>query len=176
MDTQTSTRGVDPEPSQPWMFGGHLKQVRLPWKWATERLTHAHNYWIATTRSDGKPHTRPVWGVWLEDAFYFSTGSLAAQNLAVSPAITVHLESGSEVVIIEGVAEPISDAALVERVVNLYNQKYHWDVDPTNLPGPFYAVRPQVAFGWLSDASGLDQGSAFHGTATRWRLKRPPVS
>jgi len=53
-----------------------------------------------------------VWGVWLDDIFYFSTGSLAEQNLATNPAITVHLESGSEVVIIEGTAEPISDAAL----------------------------------------------------------------
>ncbi len=89
-------------------------------------------------------------------------GSLAAQNLAVNPMITVHLESGSDVVIIEGGAEPVSDASLMERVVNLYNQKYHWDLDPHYLPGPFYAVRSEVAFGWLSDETGLDRGSAFH--------------
>jgi nitroimidazol reductase NimA-like FMN-containing flavoprotein (pyridoxamine 5'-phosphate oxidase superfamily) len=177
MEAQTDPGGIiDPEPSQPWMFGGHLEPVRLPWTWATERLTQARNYWIATTRPDGQPHSRPVWGVWLDDIFYFSTGSLAEQNLATNPAITVHLESGSEVVIIEGTAEPISDAALVERVVTLYNQKYHWDVDPKHLPGPFYAMRPLVAFGWLSDASGLDRGAAFHGTATRWRFGRPPAS
>ncbi len=113
MEAQTDPGGIiDPEPSQPWMFGGHLEPVRLPWTWATERLTQARNYWIATTRPDGQPHSRPVWGVWLDDIFYFSTGSLAEQNLATNPAITVHLESGSEVVIIEGTAEPISDAAL----------------------------------------------------------------
>ncbi len=60
-----------------------------------------------------------MWGVWLDTAFYFSTGSLAAQNLAARPAITVHLESGNEVVIIEGMAETVGDFALVERVVNL---------------------------------------------------------
>ena len=172
MEAQTGPDGsVDPEPSQPRMFGGYLEPVRLPWQWAMERLIRARNYWIATTRPDGQPHSRPVWGIWLDEAFYFSTGSLAAQNLAVNPAITVHLESGSEVVIIEGSAEPVSDATLVERVVGLYNQKYHWDVDPNNVPGPFYAVRPQVAFGWLSDESGLDRGAAFHGTATRWRFR-----
>jgi len=112
-----------------------------------------------------------VWGIWLDDTFYFSTGSLAEQNLALNPAITVHLESGSEVVLIEGVAEPLRDLALVELVVNLYNQKYHWNVNPNHLPGPFYAVHPQVAFGWLSDESGFDRGSAFHGTATRWRFR-----
>ncbi|MFL5592119.1 MAG: pyridoxamine 5'-phosphate oxidase family protein [Ktedonobacteraceae bacterium] len=166
-------RSFDPEPGQPRMYGGHLEPVRLPWKWATERLSRARNYWIATTRPDGQPHSRPVWGIWLDDALYFSTGSLAAQNLAANRAITVHLESGSEVVIIEGTAGVVGDAGLVERVVSLYNQKYNWDMDPNNLPGPFYAVRPRVAFGWLSDESGLDQGSAFHGTATRWRFTQP---
>lgn len=39
------------------------------------------------------------------------------------------------------------------------------------MPGPLYAVRPRVAFGWLSDDSGMDRGSAFHGTATRWRFR-----
>lgn len=173
MDTPSTVGGGEPEPGQPWMFGGHLEQVRLPWTWATEQLAQARNYWIATTRPDGQPHSRPVWGIWLDDTFHFSTGSLAAQNLAINPTITVHLESGSDVVIIEGVAEPVSDASMVERVVSLYNQKYHWDVDPKHLPGPFYAVRPQVAFGWLSDETGLDRGSAFHGTATRWRFRRP---
>ena len=163
---------LDPESGQPRMFGGHLEPVRLPWKWAAERLTRARNYWIATTRPDGQPHSRPVWGIWLDDTFYFSTGSLAASNLVTRPAITVHLESGSQVVIIEGVAEPVSDIVLVEQVVSLYNQKYNWNVDPYNLPGPFYAVRPQVAFGWHFDESELNPESTGLGTATRWRFKQ----
>jgi hypothetical protein len=162
----------DPEPSQPRMFGGYLEPVRLPWQWASERLTHTRNYWIATTRLNGQPHSRPIWGVWFNNTFYFSTGSLAAQNLTANSAITVHLESGSEVVIIEGVAEQVTDQSLVEHIANTYNQKYNWDVDPNNLPGPFYAVHPHVAFGWCSDNSGLDRGSAFHGTTTRWLFNR----
>jgi Pyridoxamine 5'-phosphate oxidase len=174
MEAQMGTDGsADPETGQPRMFGGHLEPVRLPWTWATERLTRARNYWIATVSPNGQPHSRPVWGVWLGNALYFSTGSRAAQNLVANPAITVHLESGSDVVIIEGVAEVVSATSLVERVASLYNQKYHWDIDPHQLPGPFYAVRPQVAFGWIADGSGLDRGAAFHGTATRWRFRRP---
>ena len=173
MEAQTDPGGRgDPESSQPRMFGGYVGSAELPWTWATERLTRARNYWIATTRPDGKPHSRPVWGVWLEDTFYFSTGSLAAQNLAFRPAITVHLESGSEVVIIEGVTEPVSDTVLVERVVSLYNQKYTWNVDSHNLPGPFYAVRPQVAFGWHFNESELNPESSGLETATRWRFKQ----
>ena len=103
-------------------------------------------------------------------------GRLPAQNLTVNPAITVHLESGSDVVIIEGVANPVRETSLVVRVVNLYNQKYHWDLDPQQLPGPFYALHPEVAFRWLSDETVLDRGLAFHGTATCWRFQRSPAS
>lgn len=171
MEVETNPGGKgDPQLSSPRMFGGHAGSAKLPWAWATERLIGARNYWIATTRPDGKPHSRPVWGVWLEDTFYFSTGSLAAPNLAIRPAITVHLESGSEVVIIEGMAEPISEVSLVEQVVNQYNQKYNWNMDPQNLPGPFYAVRPQVAFGWHFDESELKPESSGLETATRWRF------
>src|SRR5260370_9769735 len=103
---------------------------------------------MATPSPSGQPQSRRVWGVWLDTTFYFSPGSLAAQNLATQPAITVHLDSGNEVVIIEGVAQQVSDVSLLEQVVSLYNQKYEWDLDPKQLPGPFYAVRPQFAFGW----------------------------
>ena len=177
MDAKTDPGGRgDPELSQPRMFGGYIGSAKLPWTWATERLTRARNYWIATTRPDGKPHSRPVWGVWLDNAFYFSTGSLAAPNLASRPAITVHLESGSEVVIIEGVAEPVKDTALVEQIVSLYNQKYNWNLDPHDLPGPFYAVRPQVAFGWHFEESEIDRESTALGNATRWRFRRPAAN
>jgi Pyridoxamine 5'-phosphate oxidase len=159
-----------PAADRPTMFGGHLEPVLLPWAWAEHRLTVARNYWIATTRLDDRPHTRPVWGVWLDRAFFFSTGSLAAGHLAGRPEITVHLESGSEVVIIEGRARVVDERALIVRIVDAYNPKYEWDVDPDNLPGPFYEVRPRVAFGWTSDDSGLDGGAGFHGTATRWRF------
>ena len=161
---------LEPHTDRPRMFGGYLEPVRLPWSWAVERLERARNYWIATTRPSGRPHTRPVWGVWLEDAFYFSTGSLAAENLLHNSEITVHLESGSETVIVEGTAQPVADVSLVELVIAAYNEKYHWDVDPHDMPGPLHAVRPRVAFGWVSDESGDDRGAAFHGTATRWRF------
>ena len=172
MEAQTDSGGRgDPELSQPRMYGGFVGSAKLPWTWATERLTRARNYWIATTRSDGRPHSRPVWGVWHDNAFYFSTGSLAASNLVTRPAITVHLESGSEVVIIEGMAETANNATLIEQVISLYNQKYNWNLDPHNMSDPFYAVRPQVVFGWHLDESELNPESSGLGTATRWRFK-----
>jgi hypothetical protein len=172
MEEQTNPGGRgNPEVSQPRMYGDYIGSAELPWTWATERLTRARNYWIATTRSDGRPHSRPVWGVWFDNAFYFSTGSLAASNLVTRPAITVHLESGSEVVIIEGVAERVNDTALVEQVVSQYNQKYNWNLDPQNVTDPFYAVQPQVAFGWHFEESEINPESSGLGTATRWHFR-----
>ena len=167
---------IVPELSQPRMFGDYVGSASLPWGWATERLSRARNYWIATTRPTGQPHSRPVWGVWLDTTFYFSTGSLATQNLTAQPAITIHLESGSEVVIIEGVAQQLSDRSLLEQVVSLYNQKYNWDLDPKQLPGPFYAVRPQVAFGWHFEESEIDRETTALGNATRWRFRWPAAN
>src|SRR4030042_4304618 len=45
----------------------------LPWEWAQERLEKSHNYWVATTRPDSRPHATAVWGIWWQNAFWFST-------------------------------------------------------------------------------------------------------
>lgn len=152
------------------MFGGEPQPALLPWRWAAERLTAAANYWIATTRPDGRPHSRPVWGVWLDGMLYFSTGSLINQNLRMNAEVSIHLESADEVVIVEGVADLVSDLAEWRRFTEAYNPKYNWDFDPTSIFGGFWRVRPGVAFGWLSDSTGLDRGAAFLGTATRWQF------
>ena len=127
MEEQTSSgESSGPESRQPFIFRvpGPLEPVQLPWTWATKQLKEADNYWIATIRPDGRPRCRPVWGVWLDETFYFNTVSQAVRNLTTNPAITVHLESGSRVVILEGEAELVSDPLLVQRLVHLFSQKY----------------------------------------------------
>jgi hypothetical protein len=32
-------------------------------------------HWLATVRPDGRPHVMPVWAIWVDDAFYFVTGT-----------------------------------------------------------------------------------------------------
>src|SRR5260370_19730906 len=131
MEPQMEIDGsIDPEPSQPRMFGGYVGSARLPWGWATERLSRARTYWIATTRPTGQPHSRPVWGVCLDNTFYFSTGSLAAQNLASQPAITVHLAWGNEVVILEGVTHQCRDVYLLHQVLTPYHHQSRLDLAP----------------------------------------------
>lgn len=156
-----------PTAARPVMFGTPAPPGELlPWSWAQQRLETARTYWIATTRPDGRPHCRPVWGMWLPDGFWFSTGSLARHNLAANPQITVHLDSGTEVVIVEGVAAAVTGAERLRGFLAAYNTKYDWDsvatdtgvADSSGAAGPAYRVRPQVVFGWDTDLR----------TATRW--------
>jgi hypothetical protein len=73
----------------------------LPWSWVRDQTERSRNYWVCTTRPDGRPHAMPVWGVWIDDTLWFSTGdgSVKARNLAADPRVAVHLESGDECVI-----------------------------------------------------------------------------
>lgn len=137
---------------------------QLPWSWAEERLIASRNYWISTTRPDGRPHAMPVWGVWLDDALYFSTaaGSTKARNLARDPRCTATTEYAGEAVIVEGVAEIVTDEDTLARFKTAYDPKYDWDMDVNT--GPIYSVRPTVAFGFTESAD------SFQKTATRWRF------
>src|SRR5215213_9005621 len=58
-----------PREDRPQMPGygiSHEAKGMLEWEWAEERLRESHNYWLATTRPDGRPHVFPIWGVWFE--------------------------------------------------------------------------------------------------------------
>lgn len=137
----------------------------LPWSWADERLERARNYWIASTRADGRPHVAPVWGVWMEGTLIFGADrdSLKARNLTARSEVVVHLESGDEVVIVEGKAEQVLDEALKARMYPLYTRKYGFDPSAEPLEGSLYLrVTPKVALGWLE--------KDFPNTATRWRF------
>ena len=149
-----------PRASAPILFGAPAPPGDLlPWTWAEQRLVAAKNYWIATTRPDGRPHCRPVWGVWLPDGFWFSTGSLAARNLLRHEDITVHLEDGASVVIVEGVAACDTDPLRLQAMCDAYGPKYDYPIAPQDgrvvdgggVGGPAEHVIPRVVFGWEND-------------------------
>jgi hypothetical protein len=76
--------------------------------------------------------------------------------------VGVHLESGDEVVIIEGVAEEVTDLDQLAQFAEAYDAKYDFRPDIQDQQNITYAVRPQVAFGWLE--------KDFPGGATRWKF------
>ena len=144
---------MEPRRRRPPFKGYGLSQSEeglLPWSWAVERLEQARNYWVSTTRPDGRPHAMPVWGIWLDGAFFFGSGreSAKSRNLAANPAIVVHLESGDETVILEGVAERVVDEALERRVDEVYGPKYDFTPESSGESDPRFVVRPNRAYAW----------------------------
>ena len=120
----------------------------LTWAWAEERLRRSHNYYVMTVRPDATPHAMPVWGIWVDHRFYFSTGakSRKARNLDANPSCVVCTERSAEAVIVEGTASKLDDAARLEAIAPLYARKYKsFTLDPKM--GPIFEVVPKVAFG-----------------------------
>lgn len=164
---QDRRRSPTPKASRPYMPGYGILDANkgrglLPWSWATTRLSKAHNYWVATTRPDGRPHAMAVWGVWVNDIFYFSTGprSRKARNLSRNPRCVVCTDRTDEAVIVEGVASKTKVSSIPREVTVDYKRKYKWELDPKL--GPIFIVRPRVAFGFMEAADD------FAGAATRW--------
>ncbi|HJZ71005.1 MAG TPA: pyridoxamine 5'-phosphate oxidase family protein [Vicinamibacterales bacterium] len=149
MPPKRGARGT-PKPTRPHMPGyGLPKGVKglLSWEWADQRLARSHNYLLMTVRPDSTPHAMPVWGIWVDNRFFFSTGreSRKARNLGANPSCVVCTEKTAEVVIVEGTAAIVSDAAVLERLAPVYFKKYKpWKLDPEM--GPIFEVRPRIAF------------------------------
>lgn len=141
--------------------GGEL----MPWSFVTEQLERARNYWVVTVGHGTKPHSAPVWGVFIPDDLFFETPPTTrkARNLARNPATVVHTESGDEVVIVEGQARAFSPTReTAARIVRTFAQKYDgYQPDPTEwADGALYRVEPSVVFAWHDMP-----------TATCWRFR-----
>ncbi len=139
----------------------------LPWAWAEQRLIESRNYWIATACPDGRPHIMPIWGMWEEDTFWFSssTGSRKSRNLLADPRCSITTEDAADPVVVEGVAELVTERADLVRVLALENAKYDTDysidlLDPND--NLCFRVRPRWAFALRHDD--------FTGSPPRWRF------
>jgi nitroimidazol reductase NimA-like FMN-containing flavoprotein (pyridoxamine 5'-phosphate oxidase superfamily) len=140
-----------PKASRPRMPGYGMPtgaKGLLAWTWAEERLRRSHNYYVMTVRPDATPHAMLVWGIWVDDRFYFSTGakSRKARNLGTNPSCVICTERSAEAVIVEGTASKLADAARLEAIAPHYARKYKsFTLDPKM--GPIFEVRPKVVFG-----------------------------
>jgi hypothetical protein len=145
------------------MYGQPSDHEPLSWDWVAGQLAGAGLYWVTAQSPGGHPHPRPVWGVWVDDELQLSIGSPAIRDaLAADPLVTVHLESATDVVIIEGRFEPRAEtpAALIEA----YQRKYDWDYDQASY-GPFSPIVPLKVIAWRT--AGFAGSESFQ-TTGRW--------
>jgi PPOX class probable F420-dependent enzyme len=162
--------GPEPRASRPHMPGYGLRGPTdgaglLPWQWAHDRLVASHDYWLATTRADGRPHLMPVWGVWDGAALWFSSANASrkVQNLRARPRCSVATDNAYEPVVLEGDARVVTDRSRLEIALAQENRKYGTDYGIEMLdPGhnTWFELRPVWAF-------ALDEDD-FTGSPTRW--------
>jgi hypothetical protein len=120
----------------------------LDWQWVEEQLVESGLYWVVATEDGEFPHPRPVWGVWDHGELLLSLGSpVVNRALDANEAATVHLESGTEVVIVEGMASVGDDDATIGRFLPAYDRKYDWEYDVAEY-GPPRVVRPRRVLAW----------------------------
>ncbi len=152
-------------PHVPPLYGLKPRKQHLPFSHAEQRLTKSRNYWICTSRPDGRPHSIPVLGFWIDGAVYFGTArsSHKARNLAHNPAVSIHLESGNDVVILEGTAVEVdlAEKATLKKLNAASRAKYKMPlmVVPEAV---LYSVRPRVVLAWTE--------KDFPHNATRWEF------
>lgn len=140
----------------------------LDWAHADARLREAMVYWVATSGPGGVPRVRPLDGLWHDGVLYVggSPETRWARDLEANPRVSVHLDDGSDVVIIEGEAELLHGVSpeLAVTLADISNAKYPaYGMTPESYAGPGpYAIRPRLAFGWTS----------FPKDVTRFRFDR----
>jgi len=128
----------------------------VPWEYVQKRLAEAINYWICSVYPSGRPHVVPRWGAYLDGKFYYdgSPETRHARNLETNPNVSLHLESGNDVVIMNGKSQSLSkpDPELARRLSIDYCAKYEsegyapkpdqWD------QGGLYVFVPRQCLAW----------------------------
>jgi len=145
-------------------YGLKPRQKYLPFSHAEKRLAQSRNYWICTARPDGRPHSIPVWGFWIDGVLYFGTAyaSRKAHNLAHNSAVSIHLESGDDVIILEGsaVEADLTDKPFLKKINAASRAKYNMPLAVMPGESTLYAVHPRVVLAWTE--------KDFVNNATRW--------
>jgi nitroimidazol reductase NimA-like FMN-containing flavoprotein (pyridoxamine 5'-phosphate oxidase superfamily) len=134
----------------------------LSWSHVDERLAAATVYWIATSGPGGQPRVRPVDGLYLDGILYIggSPATRWARDIAGNPQVSVHLDGGADVVIVEGRAELLQTgvvAEVAEQLAEISNRKYpQYAMTAASFGGPGpYAIRPRLVFAWTNFPSDV---------------------
>lgn len=154
----------------------------LPWAWAEERLLATRNFWFVTCDANGRPHSMPVWGVWMPDVEQWAMGcaptARKVRNLEANDRVVVTTDNSVECVSLEGRAAALAGDAL-DHMARAWAAKYADAVgaatdDGTDTDagieaaiefvksGAAYVVVPERAFGMI------ETPEQFSRAATRW--------
>jgi len=130
------------------LYGSPSDRPVLAWTWVEEQLSLATAYWVTAAPGEpvSAPPVRPVWGVWHDQRLHVSIGSPVLRSaMARHPPVSVHLASGTDVVVVEGLTRPTSPTA--PQVLDAYDRKYSWHYQVADL-GDLVVIHPTKILAW----------------------------
>jgi len=162
----------------------------IPWTKVRERLDQGlsqapgtggpdrYTCWLATVNPDGTPHVVPLGALWVDGAFYFTSGATArkSQNIAQNPNCVISVATHDFDIVVEGKAARVTDLAMLRRIAEAYradgweatvDEEHHSLTAPYSAPsaGPppwdVYELIPETVYAF---------GTAEPYGATRWRF------
>jgi hypothetical protein len=137
----------------------------IPWSRALEQLEGdggRGTYWLATTRSDGRPHIAGIGALWVDGKVYFvsGAGTRKSRNLSENSNCAVSISLVGLDLVIEGKAIRVTDEATLVRLAERYAaQGWPATVGDRALTAPYsapsagpppwdlYEIAPVTAFG-----------------------------
>jgi hypothetical protein len=153
----------------------------LPWTRPRERLASDTpkpevTFFLGTVGPDGRPHAAGVGAAWLAGDVYFTSGpgTRKSRHLAANPACTMSARLSDIDLVLDGVAERVTDRATLEQVVALYRDGgWPAEVDGDALTAPFSAPSagpPPWHLYRLRFHTAVGVATAEPYGATRWRF------
>jgi hypothetical protein len=140
-----------------------------------------HTSWLATVNRDGSPHVTGVGALWFNGTYWFETGERTrkGRNLARDPRCTLSLATNEFDLIVEGVAEKVTDPATVATMAAQWSaQGWPARVDESGeaLTADYSAPSagpPPWAIYRLTAYQATSILTIDPGGATRWRFDLP---
>ena len=155
---------TSPKVTRPTFPKGYVDKPAsfLTWEWVAAQLTESKHYWLcsvhppSTVGSAVLPHVVPRWCVYVDGKIYYdgSPDTRHARNIEENPHIAVHLESGSDAIILEGTSAPADKPSpeFGRKLSQAYRKKYkelgyapkpdQWDA------GGLFVFTPRQCIAW----------------------------
>ena len=135
-----------------------------------------HSCWLTTLNEDGGPHTTGIGAQWHDDTWWFETGkeTRKGRNVARDPRCTIAVAAHDFDLVVEGVAELVTDPAVVAELAEVWASG-GWpcrvDESGTALTAEFSAPsagKPPWHVYRVTATSATALATIGEGGATRW--------
>jgi hypothetical protein len=122
-----------------------------------ERLRDTHaklesevDLWVATSGTSGGVHLIPLSYLWDGAAFIVSTprASVTSRNLMTAGRVRLGVGPTRDVVLVDGTAEPVDEAALAPATADAFAARTGFDPREEAEPYQYFLIRPRRIQAW----------------------------